>query len=67
MAKKGIEYTTVDLTDDAAAFEMVQALGYASAPVVITEAESWAGFRPDKIAALAKALAPAPTRELALV
>jgi glutaredoxin-like protein NrdH len=54
--KAKVDYVVVDITVDAAAFLMVKTLGYLQAPVVITEdGEHWAGFRPDKI----KALAPA--------
>ena len=54
MDKKGLTYQVVDLTQDAAAFEMVQGLGYMQAPVVIAGDKHWAGFRPDQIAAVAK-------------
>lgn len=53
MEKNGIEYTTVDITEDQEAFEMVLGMGFKSAPVVITPTDSWAGFQPDKINALA--------------
>ncbi|OWY10536.1 MULTISPECIES: glutaredoxin-like protein NrdH [Thioclava] len=46
---KGIDYNVIDLTEDAAAMEMVQDLGYRQAPVVIANEEHWAGFRPDMI------------------
>jgi glutaredoxin-like protein NrdH len=54
--KKGLTYEVVDLTQDAAAFEMVQGLGYLQAPVVIVGDRHWAGFRPDQIALTAKAI-----------
>ena len=40
------------ITEDEKALEMVKSLGYLQAPVVITDDDHWAGFRPDKIAAL---------------
>jgi glutaredoxin-like protein NrdH len=49
----GVEYETVDITEDSAAMEMVLGLGFKSAPVVITDNDSWAGFNPDKINSLA--------------
>ncbi|MGD9430805.1 glutaredoxin-like protein NrdH [Arthrobacter russicus] len=52
--KKGITYQSVDLTQDPEALAKVQAMGFAQAPVVITDDESWAGFRPDKIEELAQ-------------
>ena len=50
---KGIDYNVIDLTEDAAAMEMVQDLGYRQAPVVIANEDHWAGFRPDMINRLA--------------
>jgi glutaredoxin-like protein NrdH len=51
--RMGVEYETVDITEDSAAMEMVLGLGFKSAPVVITDNDSWAGFNPDKINSLA--------------
>ncbi|MGO2004178.1 MULTISPECIES: glutaredoxin-like protein NrdH [Micrococcaceae] len=53
--KKGIAYQKVDISQDADALERVRALGYMQAPVVMTEADHWSGFRPDKIEELAMA------------
>ncbi|MCG7622212.1 MULTISPECIES: glutaredoxin-like protein NrdH [unclassified Epibacterium] len=50
---KGISFDLVDLTEDAAAMEMVQGLGYRQAPVVVAGDDHWAGFRPDLIGQLA--------------
>lgn len=47
--KRGITYTTVDITSDAQALKHVKDLGYAQAPVVETADDHWSGFRPDKI------------------
>lgn len=47
--KNNISYDTVDITEDAQALEMVLGMGFASAPVVITDNDSWAGFQPDKL------------------
>lgn len=52
--KKGITYQIVDMSEDAEALERVRALGYMQAPVVVTEQDSWSGFRPDKIDELAQ-------------
>ena len=57
--KKGIEYTVVDITQDAEALSMVQGLGYLQAPVVIAGDEHWSGFRPDHISALAAKISAA--------
>lgn len=51
--KNGIEYNTIDLTQDPAAMAMVIEMGFSSAPVVVTESDSWAGFQPDKLTELA--------------
>ena len=52
--KKGITYQVVDMSQDAEALERVRALGYLQAPVVVTDQDSWSGFRPDKINELAE-------------
>lgn len=49
---RGIEYSLIDLTADAAAMEMVTSLGYRQAPVVVAGEAHWAGFRPDMIGRL---------------
>jgi glutaredoxin-like protein NrdH len=49
---KGIAYSIVDLSEDAAAMEMVTQLGYRQAPVVVAGDAHWAGFRPDMIGRL---------------
>lgn len=51
--KNGVAYTTVDISQDQEAFDKVVAMGFASAPVVISGDQSWAGFQPDKINAIA--------------
>jgi glutaredoxin-like protein NrdH len=51
--KIGVDYNIVDITEDSAAMEMVLGMGFRSAPVVITDNDSWAGFNPDKINSLA--------------
>ena len=51
--KNGIDYTTVDVTEDAAALARIKELGYMQAPVVIAGDEHWSGFQPDRINALA--------------
>lgn len=59
LTKQGLDYEIVDLTQDAEAMESVKALGYQQAPVVFAGGDHWAGFRPDKIKALATAAAHA--------
>ncbi|RRJ87440.1 glutaredoxin-like protein NrdH [Gulosibacter macacae] len=51
--KQGIEYEIFDVSADEKALEAVKELGYLQAPVVVTDSDSWSGFRPDKISELA--------------
>lgn len=51
--KRGIAYTSVDISKDRAAQEMVRDLGYLQAPVVIAGDTHWSGYSPDRIAKLA--------------
>ncbi|MEG3614220.1 MULTISPECIES: glutaredoxin-like protein NrdH [Isoptericola] len=51
--RKGVEYSVVDITEDAQALEMVRELGYLQAPVVVAGDTHWSGFRPDQISAVA--------------
>jgi glutaredoxin-like protein NrdH len=51
--KAGIEYDTVDITEDSAALELILGMGFQAAPVVISDAGNWAGFQPDKLNLLA--------------
>lgn len=53
MDKNNIAYTTIDITQDPDALDMILGMGFSSAPVVISEKGSWAGFQPDKINLLA--------------
>ncbi|QPK94164.1 glutaredoxin-like protein NrdH [Actinomyces sp. zg-332] len=53
--KKGINYETVDIAEDIQALEYVKSLGYQQAPVVVTDNDHWAGFRPDKISMITEA------------
>lgn len=47
--KARVDYDTVDISEDQAAFDKIVALGFLAAPVVIAGDESWAGFQPEKI------------------
>lgn len=54
LTSRGLTFETVDLSQDAAAYEAVQELGYKAAPVVIVanggyEAH-WSGFQPARLA-----------------
>ena len=50
--QRGVEYNVVDISEDKAAYDLVRGLGYLQVPVVMSGADHWAGFRPDKINAL---------------
>lgn len=51
--KAGLDYELVDLTIDDDARDYVMALGHLQAPVVVTDTDHWAGFRPDRIRSIA--------------
>ena len=55
--KEGIAYTKVDISLDDDARDYVMSLGYQQAPVVVIDdgQQSWSGFRPDRVKALATA------------
>ena len=51
--KLDISYSTINITNDISALDKLISLGYRSAPVVVTDDDSWAGYVPDKIDKLA--------------
>lgn len=51
--KNNIDYQTIDITQNPEALQMILDMGFSSAPVVITDSDSWAGFQPDKLGRLA--------------
>jgi glutaredoxin-like protein NrdH len=53
MDKIGVEYETVNITQNPEELDKLIELGYRAAPVVVSDGESWAGFQPEKINALA--------------
>lgn len=53
LTARDLAYNVVDLSENQEAMDMVQELGFKSAPVVITDRGNWSGFRPDMIAQLA--------------
>lgn len=52
LTRKNIPFSVIDITQDEQAYQHVRTLGYQQVPVVIAGQEHWAGFRPDKLAAL---------------
>lgn len=49
LTKIGLEYQTIDVTEDETAYEMLVEKGFKSMPVVDANGEWWSGFQPDKI------------------
>lgn len=47
--RQGIEYLVVDLATNSDAMEEIRAKGFTQAPVVMTDKDSWSGFRLDKL------------------
>lgn len=57
--KQGIDFHEVSIATNPEARDEVLALGYMTAPVIVTEDGHWGGFRPDKIKELVAAKAAA--------
>ncbi len=57
--KLGVDYTTVDVTQDAESLEFILSLGYQQAPVVMFGEVHWSGYRPDMIKMVAQQLVAA--------
>ncbi|WP_067544464.1 glutaredoxin-like protein NrdH [Nocardia crassostreae] len=55
--KIGVDYDVVDISENPEARDYVMALGCLQAPVVVAGDDHWSGFRPDRIKALATAVA----------
>jgi glutaredoxin-like protein NrdH len=51
--KIDVSYDLVDITNDVTALDRLISLGYRSAPVVITDNDSWSGYIPEKLDKLA--------------
>lgn len=50
---KGVGYEVIDLTTQPEeVIDAFKARGLMQAPIVVTDSDEWAGFRPDKVAAL---------------
>lgn len=56
LEKFGIPFEVVDLSLDQVACDTIMGMGYRQVPVVIAGEDHWAGFRPDKINAIAAGL-----------
>ena len=53
--KQGLDYDTIDVSEDMNALDKIKEMGFMQAPVVMADGEAWSGYRPDKIKALAAA------------
>ena len=53
LTNKGIDFNTVDITQDPESFDLVISKGFMSAPVVNAGDDWWAGFQPDKLDSIA--------------
>lgn len=53
LTKMGVLFNVVDMTEDSTSMDFVKALGYQSAPVVVSGDKHWSGFRPELLSALA--------------
>lgn len=49
LAQKGINFESIDVTQDQASLDKVKNLGYSQLPVVVSGTHHWSGFRPDLI------------------
>lgn len=47
--QKNVKYDTVDISTDAEAYKKVTEMGFKSAPIVITDKDTWSGFRLEKL------------------
>jgi glutaredoxin-like protein NrdH len=51
--KINVAYETVNITNNIGAVDKLIGLGYRSAPVVVTDDDSWSGYVPEKLDKLA--------------
>lgn len=49
LTNKGIDFNTVDITQDPEALDLILAKGFKAAPVVNAGDLWWAGYQPDKL------------------
>ncbi|NMM93345.1 glutaredoxin-like protein NrdH [Bifidobacterium oedipodis] len=55
-SKLGIDYRDINLEEQPQVLEQLRAEGFHQAPVVVTDDQSWCGYRPDLIKQLAATL-----------
>lgn len=49
LKRYGIDFDSINLEESPEAMAKVQELGYSAAPVVVTDTDSWSGFRISKL------------------
>ena len=49
LTKQGLEFEQVDLTEDQTLIDQFIAQGFKQTPIVVTDQETWSGYRPDLI------------------
>ena len=49
----GVDYEAIVIEDTPGALDQLKAAGFRAAPVVFARGEAWAGFKEDKVRALA--------------
>ena len=54
LRRASIEFDTINLEESPEAMDKVKAMGYSAAPVVITDVDSWSGFRASKFSTKGK-------------
>ena len=47
--RNNLEYVSVDISSDIKAYEKAVAMGFTSAPIVVTENGAWSGFKLEKL------------------
>lgn len=52
LARNEVPYEEIDLSQDPEAMSYIKELGYAAAPIVVSGADHWSGFRLDKLSTL---------------
>lgn len=52
LTRKGVEFDEISLAEHPEKADEFRNAGMAQAPVVVTETDTWFGFRPDKISGL---------------
>lgn len=50
--RAGVDYDTVDISQNPEAYDKIVQLGFSAAPVVISGDNAWSGFQPDRLDSL---------------